>query len=122
MILVVVDFPPIAFPPIASLLSPLDAAVPKHLLVASHDKYNSPGKPRKSLGRDNSPIVSSSGFKHVMDAAALFKIVDASPPRGSPLVQSYRSPLCSLENVQAVERQNPKSPLRNFQSSSLIID
>ena len=71
--------------PEAEAQAPLDAAVPEHLLVASHDKYNSPGKPRKSLGRDNSPIVSSSGFKHVMDAAALFKIVDASPPRGSPL-------------------------------------
>ena len=84
MILVVADNFLSAFPPIASLLSPLDVAVPEHLLVASHDKYNSPGKPRESLGRDNSPIGSSSGFAHVMDAAALFKIVDASPPRGSP--------------------------------------
>ena len=89
------------FPPIASLLSPRDAAVPEHLLVASLDKYNSPGKPRKSLGRDSSPLVSSIGFAHVMDAAALFTIVDASSPRGSPLAQPYRSLLFPLENVQA---------------------
>ena len=108
--------------PIGSLLSPPDPAVSMGLSPSSNIKYDQSGDEIKSLVRDNSPLKSSLSFKHVMDAAALFKYVDASPPRGSPLCQPCRSPLFPIVNVSPVERQNTKSPLRNLQSRSLLID
>ena len=88
-----------AYHPIGPLLSPLDPAVSMGLSPSSLTKYDQSGDEIKSLMRDNSPLKSSVSFKHVMDAAVLFKFVNASPPRGSPLVEPYRSPLSTLDNT-----------------------
>ena len=108
--------------PIHSLLSPPDTAVSLDPSPSSLPKYNQVDKTNPLPRRDNLPLKSASAFNYVMDAAALFKVANASPPRGSPLCKSYHSPLSALNNAKSVERHNPKSPLRNLQSRSLLID
>ena len=122
MILVVADNFLSAFPPIASLLSPLDPAVSLDLSPSSLLKCSGADETNPLPRRDNSPLIKASAFNLVMDSAALFSFANASPPRYSPVCKAYRSPLGIVNKSESVERKNTKSPLPTFQSSSLIID